>query len=141
VRLTKPYWLGVTEVTQEEYQRVMGSNPSKFQDPKRPVEQVSWDDAVEFCRRLSELPGEKAAKRRYALPTEAQWEYACRAGSTGRWCFSPQQRNPLPKAVEENILGEYGWFNANAGGQTHPVGRVSRSGSGLSLPLEERVRR
>ena len=82
VRITKPYWLGVTQVTQEEYQRVMGSNPSKFQgDPKRPVEQVSWDDAVEFCRRLSELPGEKAAKRRYHLPTEAQWEYACRAGN------------------------------------------------------------
>ena len=68
-----------------------GNNPSNFRgDPKRPVEGVSWDDAVEFCRKLSELPGEKAAKRRFGLPTEAQWEYACRAG-TRPVVFSPQQ--------------------------------------------------
>ena len=85
-------------VTQGEYQRVMGVNPSKFsatgrrkekvagQDTKRfPVEKVSWNDAVEFCRKLSETPQEKAAGRTYLLPSEAQWEYACRAGSTGRW--------------------------------------------------------
>ena len=131
VRITKPYWLGVTEVTQEEYQRVMGSNPSKFQgDPKRPVEQVSWDDAVEFCRRLSELPGEKAAKRRYQLPTEAQWEHACRAGNPGPWSFSPPS-GQLPAALEEKLLGEYGWFNANAGGQTHPVGQKRANVFGL----------
>ncbi len=88
VRITKPYLIGMTDVTQEEYQRVMGGNPSKFQgNPKRPVEMVSWDEAMDFCRRLSELPREKAARRRYGLPTEAQWEYACRAGSAGRWCF------------------------------------------------------
>ncbi len=94
VRITKPFWLGATPVTQGEYERVTGSNPSKFPmnppepdddpryervtgsdpskfqgDPQRPVEQVSWDDAVEFCRKLSALPGEKAAKRRYGLPT------------------------------------------------------------------------
>ncbi|MGO8750100.1 MAG: SUMF1/EgtB/PvdO family nonheme iron enzyme [Thermoguttaceae bacterium] len=123
VRITKPYWLGITEVTQEEYERVMGSNPSKFQgDPKRPVEQVSWNDAVEFCRRLSELPGEKGAKRRYQLPTEAQWEHACRAGNPGRWCFS-ERSGSVATALAEKLLGEYGWFNANAGGQTHAVGQ------------------
>ena len=90
VRITKPFWLVATDVTQKEYQRVMGSNPSKFQgDPKMPVEQVSWDDAAEFCRRLSGLPGEKAAKSRYGLPTEGQWEYACRAGSKGRSVSAP----------------------------------------------------
>jgi formylglycine-generating enzyme required for sulfatase activity len=131
VRITRPYWLGVTAVTQEEYQRVMGSNPSKFPgDPKRPVEQVSWGEAVEFCRRLSELPGEKAAKQRYGLPTEAQWEYACRAGSTGRWCFSTQ-RNPLPRVVEGEILGEYGWFNANTDVPTHPVAQKQANAWGL----------
>ena len=84
VRITKPYRLGATEVTQEQYRRVTGSSPSEFQgDPRRPVERVSWLDAVEFCRKLSELPEEKAATRRYALPTEAQWEYACRAGERG----------------------------------------------------------
>jgi formylglycine-generating enzyme required for sulfatase activity len=130
-RITKPYWLGVTAVTQEEYQRVLGSNPSKFQgDPKRPVEQVSWDDAVEFCRRLSELPAEKAAKRRYVLPMEAQWEYACRAGSTGRWCFSPQ-RNPSPRVVEEKIVGDYGWSNANTDVPNHPVAQKRANVWGL----------
>jgi formylglycine-generating enzyme required for sulfatase activity len=132
VRITKPYWLGVTEVTQEEYQRVMGSNPSKFRgDPKRPVEQVTWDQAVEFCRRLSESPGEKGAKRRYGLPTEAQWEYACRAGSAGRWYFS-ERSSSVPTASEERLLGEYGWFNANAGGQTRPVGQKRANVFGLS---------
>ena len=71
VRITHPFWLGATEVTQADYDRVMGSNPSKFQgDPKRPVEHVSWDDAAEFCRRLSAIPAERMAKRRYQLPTE-----------------------------------------------------------------------
>ena len=114
VRITKPYWMGATHVTQEEYLRVMGSNPSKFQgDPKRPVEQVSWNDAVEFCRRLSELPAENAAKRRYELPTEAQWEYACRAGTTTRW-YSRD---------DEAGLVDVAWFNTNSSGQPHPVGQ------------------
>ena len=122
VRITKPYRLGVTEVTQEEYQRVVGSNPSHFQgDLKRPVEQVSWDDAVEFCRKLSELPEEKGAKRRYGLPTAAQWEYACRAGNPGRWCFGN----------DEGRLGEFCWFAANSGDQTHPVGQKRANAFGL----------
>ena len=98
-------------MTQAEYQRVMGSNPSKFPGARRPVEQVSWHDAVEFCRKLSALPGEKAAKRRYALPTEAQWEHACRAGTTTRWYAGDN----------EVRLGDVAWFKNNAGGQTHPV--------------------
>jgi formylglycine-generating enzyme required for sulfatase activity len=131
VRITQPYWLGVTEVTQEEYQRVMGGNPSKFQgDTRRPVEHVSWNDAVQFCRRLSELPAEKGAKRRYGLPTEAQWEHACRAGNPGPWSFSPPSGR-LPAALEERLLGEYGWFNANAEGQTHPVGQKRANVFGL----------
>ena len=143
VRITKPYWLGVTDVTQEEYQRVMGSNPGEFsatgkqkdkiagQDTMRfPVEHVSWDDAVEFCQKLSELPAEMAAKRRYGLPTEAQWEHACRAGNAGRWCFSAQP-NPFQGAVEEKLLGEYAWFGDNAGGMTHPVGQKRANAWGL----------
>jgi formylglycine-generating enzyme required for sulfatase activity len=122
VRITKPYWLGATDVTQEEFQRVMRSNPSKFQgDPKNPVEQVSWDDAVEFCRRLSELPGERAAKRRYGLPTEAQWEHTCRAGTTTRW----------DSGDDEAGLVDVAWSVANAGGQTHPVGEKKPNTWGL----------
>jgi formylglycine-generating enzyme required for sulfatase activity len=94
VEITQPFFMGVYEVTQEEYEKVMGKNPSWFSshgngkekvqgiDTSRfPVEQVSWEDAVEFCRKLSSLPPEKENGRVYTLPTEAQWEYACRAGS------------------------------------------------------------
>lgn len=87
VEITKPFYMGVYEVTQEEYQAVMGTNPSKFENVawqktrRFPVEQVSWTEAVEFCRKLSELPDEKKAGRTHRLPTEAEWEYACRAGT------------------------------------------------------------
>ncbi|MGA2622137.1 MAG: formylglycine-generating enzyme family protein, partial [Thermoguttaceae bacterium] len=131
VRITKPFWLGVTEVTQEEYERVMSSSPSKFQgNGKRPVEQVSWNDAIEFCRKLSELSGEKMAKRRYDLPTEAQWEHACRAGNMGRFSFS-SARGEILKETEEKELAEYGWFGENAGGLTHAVGSKRASVWGL----------
>ncbi len=95
VKITRAFYMGVYEVTQGEYQAVMGTNPSYFSaggegapavegmDTSRfPVENVTWDEAVEFCRRLSELPAEKEAGRVYRLPTEAEWEYACRAGTT-----------------------------------------------------------
>jgi formylglycine-generating enzyme required for sulfatase activity len=131
VRTSKPFWLGVTEVTQEEYQQVMGNNPSKFQgDPKRPVEQVSWDEAAEFCSRLSELPAEKTAKRRYQLPSEAEWEFACRAGNPGPWCFS-NWSNSVPTAAEEKLLEAYGWCGANSGGKTHAVGQKKPNAFGL----------
>jgi formylglycine-generating enzyme required for sulfatase activity len=133
----------VYDVTQAEYQRVMGNNPSWFcatgsgkdavdgQDTKRfPVEQVSWDDAVEFCRKLSEMPEEKTARRRYSLPTEAQWEYACRAGSTGRYSFS-FGANMLPTEYDEHGLSDYAWFSGNAGGRTHAVGRKQANAWGL----------
>jgi formylglycine-generating enzyme required for sulfatase activity len=87
VEITKPFYLGVYEVTQAEYQKVTGTNPSQFravpgQDTtKFPVENVSWGQAVEFCKKLSDLPAEKGAHRVYRLPTEAEWEYACRAGA------------------------------------------------------------
>jgi formylglycine-generating enzyme required for sulfatase activity/predicted Ser/Thr protein kinase len=93
VEISKPFYLGKYEVTQEQYQKVMGKNPCRFSaqgegrtdaqgladTSKFPVENVSWQDAEEFCRRLSELTEEKDAGRRYELPTEAEWEYACRA--------------------------------------------------------------
>ena len=85
------------------------------------MEKVSWDDAVEFCRKLSELPGEKTAKRRYGLPTEAQWEHACRAGTTTRWYSGD----------DEAGLGDVAWFEKNAGGQTHQVGQKKANAWGL----------
>jgi formylglycine-generating enzyme required for sulfatase activity len=95
VRLTRDFLLGQTEVTQAQYERVMGANPSYFSRMGEgkdyvialdtsafPTEQVSWEKSGEFCQRLSALPAEKAAGRVYELPTEAEWEYACRAGTT-----------------------------------------------------------
>ncbi|MFI5378855.1 MAG: SUMF1/EgtB/PvdO family nonheme iron enzyme [Tepidisphaerales bacterium] len=76
VIISRPFYMGVSEVTQEQYQAVMDNNPSEFMGAKNPVETVSWDDAVAFCRKLSERSGYKAH-----LPTEAEWEYACRAGT------------------------------------------------------------
>ena len=100
VRITKPFYLGVYEVTQQEYEEVMADRPSHFYSDslggdkvegintsRFPVDQVTWGQAAEFCRRLSELPEEVSAGRRYRLPTEAEWEFACRAGTTTPYSF------------------------------------------------------
>ena len=119
VTISKDYYLGVYEVTQAQYEKVMGKNPSHFQgaivgneNADLPVDRVSWEDAVEFCKKLSDLPEEKKAGRVYRLPTEAQWEYACRAGSKTAYSFDD----------EEGLLPEYGWFNRNSSRRTHTVG-------------------
>ena len=88
VRITKPFYLGKYLVTQEQWEAVMGNNPSHFKGPKNPVEQVSWDDCQEFLDRLNEV-GRSGGK--FQLPSEAQWEYACRAGSTTRYCFGDDE--------------------------------------------------
>ncbi|MBM4089348.1 MAG: formylglycine-generating enzyme family protein [Planctomycetes bacterium] len=119
VRIAKPFFLGVHPVTQEQYQQVTGTNPSFWKGATRPVERVSWGDAVEFCRRLSTLPDEAAAGRLYRLPTEAEWEYACRAGSTSRYCFG----------ADESQLVDYAWFSEHKG--TQPVGRKKPNAWGL----------
>jgi formylglycine-generating enzyme required for sulfatase activity len=87
VVLTKPFYLGTTLVTQAAYRAVTGKNPSHFTtdrggSPAHPVERVAWDDAVRFCERLTARPEEQAARRRYRLPTEAEWEYAARGGAS-----------------------------------------------------------
>ena len=92
VEITRPFYLGIHPVTQEQYEKVMGKNPSHFTKGKgggssHPVEQVSWEEAVEFCRRLSEKPEEKRLGRMYRLPAEAEWEYACRGGATSSQPF------------------------------------------------------
>jgi len=103
VRIMKPFYLGIYEVTQAEYERVMKENPSwfstggdgkdevsGFNTSRFPVEYVSWEDAVAFCRRLSAMPEELQAGRVYRLPTEAEWEYACRAGTTTPFHFGSE---------------------------------------------------
>jgi len=120
VRITKPFYLGAYEVTQGQYERVMGANPSTFEGTDRPAERVSWDDSQEFCRGLSDLPDEKAAGRVYRLPTEAEWEYACRAGTTTQYCFGDR----------EELLGEYAWYD-DSESITHPAGKKKPNAWGL----------
>ena len=121
VTLTKPFKMGVHEVTQAQYEQVMKNNPSKVKGADHPVVMVSWTDAMEFCRRLSELPAEKAAGNVYRLPTEAEWEYACRAGTTTQFSFGD----------DESDLGDYAWYDDNSDGKTHPVGEKLPNAWGL----------
>src|SRR5262249_5810116 len=136
VRLTGSFYMSVTEVTQGEYETVTGRNPSAFsalgkkkdrvagQDSRRhPVEQVSWEDALAFCDQLSEREGLKPYYKDgarvssygegYRLPTEAEWEYACRGGTSTRFSWGD----------EAGSLGEYAWTSSNSSFKTHPVGR------------------
>jgi formylglycine-generating enzyme required for sulfatase activity len=90
VTISMNFYMGSTEVTQAQWQKVMRKNPSFFKGDELPVERVSWDEAIEFCKRLSEMPEEKKAGHKYRLPTEAEWEYACRAGTTTPLHFGSQ---------------------------------------------------
>ena len=122
VRITKPFYMGLCEVTQTQYESVMGINPSKFKgDANRPVERMTWDQASAFCRKLGELPGEQSAGAVYRLPTEAEWEYACRAGTTTSWYGTDYEAAVLQQA----------WIRANAGQTTHPVGQKAPNAWGL----------
>ena len=146
VEISQEYYLGVYEVTQAQYMRVMGTNPSWFTedteavlrngfgaDPRwfkkssgqrsvsavHPVERVSWEDAVEFCKKLSELPEEKKTGRTYRLPTEAEWAHACLAGSKSAWSYF------------DSGLRDYAWFGGNSKGHSHPVGEKKPNEWGL----------
>jgi len=116
VVLTKGFLMAATPVTQAQWEAVTGKRPSYFQGDNLPVEQVSYDEAAEFCRKLGIKEG-----KRYRLPTEAEWEYACRAGSTA----------PYNTGSDGSALGEAGWYDANSGGQTHPVGQKKPNAWGL----------
>jgi hypothetical protein len=120
----RAFLVGVYEVTQGEYQRVMGVNPSAFRGAdatKHPVEKVSWENAVEFCKRLSELPEERQHRRVYRLPTEAEWEYSCRAGTRTAYSFGDDAAK----------LVEHAWFEGNAKKKTHEVGSRTANPWGL----------
>ncbi len=123
VKITQPFHMGMFEITQQEYEWVMGENPSVFsvsgvgkdvvsgQDTNRfPVERVSWEDAVEFCRRLSALPEARRAGHVYRLPTEAEWEYACRAGTTTTFHFGRELNG-----TQANVDGQHPWGTSEKG--------------------------
>jgi len=149
VKISKPFYLGVFEVSQQQYQMIMGENPSQFSatggsrnrvtgiDTSRfPVEHVRWTEAVEFCDKLSRLPAERSAGRVYRLPSEAEWEFACRAGTTSSYHFgralSSTQANfngklPSPGGQPGPFLGRpttVGSYQANAWGLYDMHGNV-----------------
>ena len=117
VTITKPFYIGKYEVTQEQWVKVMGANPSHFKGRRRPVENVSWHDVQKFIKRLNEI--EKTDK--YRLPTEAEWEYAARAGEPGSYCFGDMVTD----------LPLYAWFYHNSNARTHDVGLLKPNQWGL----------
>jgi sulfatase modifying factor 1 len=126
------FYMDVCEVTQRDYQSLMGRNPSKFVDPYAPVDKVSWHDAVRYCNMRSLREGFTPcydtntlkcdfSADGYRLPTEAEWEYACRAGTTSRWSFGN----------DSGKLAEYAWLKDNSNKTTHPVRQKAPNPWGL----------
>ncbi len=117
VSIRRGFWLGCYPVTQEQWEAVMGRNPSGFRgDPKLPVENVSWDDCQRFIEKINAL-----GQGTFRLPSEAEWEYACRAGSEGDWCFGS----------DPTRLNAHAWTPENADGRSHPVGEKQANAWGL----------
>ena len=118
VRISQPFYLGKYEVTQAQWEAVMGYNPSAWRGQRHlPVEQVSWEDVQEFLRRLNAEEG----VARYRVPTEAEWEYAARAGATTPYSFGS----------DVSRLDEYAWYGGNAAHTSHPVGQLKPNAWGL----------
>ena len=118
VTLTKGFWIGETEVTQALWREVLGANPAHHKGDDLPVEQVTWNDCQRFLRKLNTRPEVRDAKLAFSLPTEAQWEYACRSGTAGPF-------------AGEGFLDDMGWCNSNSGGSSHPVARQAPNEWGI----------
>lgn len=116
VELKRPFYLATYETTQKQYETVLGENPSGFRGPELPVEMISWEDAVKFCEELSRRDSQS-----YRLPTEAEWEWACRGGTLAAWSFGD----------DAGELSQYGWTQENADNITHSVGRKLANPLGL----------
>ena len=122
----KDFKLGKYEVTQLQWRYVMCNAPSLFDGVDKPVVNVSWYDCHEFLKKLNDMPEVKASGLVFRLPTEAEWEYACRAGATGEYCKLADGTE-----ITKNTLDDVAWFDDNSGGKTHPVGQKKPNAFGL----------
>jgi len=116
VTIARPFYIGVYKITQEQYEKVMGVNPSQFPGKNHPVDSATWDDAVRFCEKAS-----SKINRKVSLPTEEQWEYAARAGTATRFTFGD----------DDAKVDDYAWYRENANKTTHPVGQKPPNAWGL----------
>ena len=117
VTIKNSFYLGKSSVTQKQWKKIMGKNPSHFKGEDRPVEMVSWKEVQKFVTKLNEKEGTD----KYRLPSEAEWEYACRAGTQTRYYFGD----------DESKLNEYAWYAENSGSQTHSIGQKKPNSWGL----------
>jgi formylglycine-generating enzyme required for sulfatase activity len=117
VNIGNAFYMGKYEVTQKQWREIMGDNPSHFKGDDLPVDKVSWNEVQEFIKKLNEKEGTD----KYRLPSEAEWEYACRAGTTTRYSFGD----------DESELDDYAWYSENSDGKTHPVGQKKPNSWGL----------
>jgi len=133
VELTQGFWLGQYAVTQGEWEAVTGNNPSEHKGERLPVENVSWEEAIGFCERLTEMAREAGAMGEgmaFRLPTEAEWEYACR-GEKGRGTAFNDGSDCIKPTGKDPALDRLGWFDWNSGNKTHPVGGKAPNDWGL----------
>lgn len=121
VRLQEPFYIGTYEVTQKQWEEVMGSNPSNFKGDDLPVESISWNEVQEFIDKLNKMEG----TTKYRLPTEAEWEYAAGAGTTTLYSFGEIDEEEGP------FLGDYAWYEGNSYEKTHNVGEKLANPWGL----------
>ena len=129
VIITKPFYIGKFPITQKQYLSVTGNNPSYYKDENNPVEEVSWDDAKEFCEKINEkYKDELPIGYKFSLPTEAQWEYACRAGTTKE--LNNDTNLMSGKGISEN-LNEVAFYAGNSNHRTHPVGQKKPNSWGI----------
>ncbi len=134
VAIAAPFAMAKYEVPQNLYQAVSGTNPSVWGGPRNSVEMVTWRDAVAFCRKATTLMRQAkllSDDEEIRLPTEAEWEYCCRAGTKTAYSFGDESRKPTDAPLKATVLNEFGWHTGNAAGNDPPVGALKPNGWGL----------
>ncbi|RMG35846.1 MAG: formylglycine-generating enzyme family protein [Planctomycetota bacterium] len=134
VRMSRPFAIAKYETPQNLYQAVMGTNPSRWKGPRNAAEMMTWHEARTFCERITRILRDRkliAADEHIRLPTEAEWEYCCRAGTTTLYSFGDSAQNDGDVGPKAGILDRYAWHTGNAAGNDPPVGALRPNKWGL----------